>query len=219
MKNMGHRETRNGYENCNIGVFSKSDTVGEYDIPIIKPLHALNCKEFIGFDANKEKHLDKGIHFFLHDYQFERVWRSLRHYTDILRRHPCVFAPDFSPYADFPKIIQIYNHYRKHYCAAYWQLHGLTVVPTITWSFPESYDFCFEGEPRDSIVAVSSVSVMNSAEGRKLFLNGFDEMMKRLHPRRVLFNGKVPDELKDFHVIEPMKEYYSRYRKVSVGNG
>ena len=50
----------------------------------------------------------------------------------------------------------------------------------ITWSFPESYDFCFEGEPQDGIVAVSSVSVMNSREGRKLFLDGFDEMMKRM---------------------------------------
>ena len=103
---MGHRETRNGYENCNIGVFSKEHTAGKYDIPLIQPLHELDCKEFIGFDANKEKHLDKGIHFFLHDYQFDRVWRSLGHYTDILSRHPCVFAPDFSPYADFPKIIQ-----------------------------------------------------------------------------------------------------------------
>ena len=101
VKNMAHRETRNGYENCNIGVFSKEHTAGKYDIPIIQPLHELDCKEFIGFDANKEKHLDKGIHFFLHDYQFERVWRSLGHYTDILSRHPCVFAPDFSPYADF----------------------------------------------------------------------------------------------------------------------
>lgn len=214
-----HRETRNGYENCNIGVFSKEHTAGKYDIPIIQPLHELDCKEFIGFDTNKEKHLDKGIHFFLHDYQFERVWRSLGHYTDILSRHPCVFAPDFSPYADFPKIIQIYNHYRKHYCAAYWQLHGLTVVPVITWSFPESYDFCFEGEPQDSIVAVSSVSVMNSREGRKLFLDGFDEMMKRIHPRRILFNGKVPDELTRLNIIQPMKETYPRYRKAGAADG
>ena len=210
---MAHRETRNGYENCNIGVFAKGCTAGKYDIPIIRPLHALDCKTFIGFDANREKHLDKGIHFFLHDYQFERGWRSLGHYTDILSRHPCVCAPDFSPYADFPRIIQIYNHYRKHYCAAYWQLHGLTVVPVITWSTPESYDFCFEGEPEDSIVAVSSVSVMNSAEGRKIFLGGFPEMMQSLPPRRFLFNGKLPDELKSLEIIEPMKDSYPRYRK------
>ena len=217
VNHMAHRETRNGYENCNIGVFS--DTAGKYDIPVIQPLYELDCHAFIGFDSNREKHLDKGIHFFLHDYQFERVWRSIERYTEILSRPPCVLAPDFSPYADFPKIIQIYNHYRKHYCAAFWQLHGLTVIPTITWSYPESYDFCFDGEPQDSIVAVSSVSVMNSAEGRQLFLQGFEEMMNRLHPRRILFNGKVPDELKDLSIIEPMKDAYPRYRKKRVGNG
>ena len=214
---MAHRETRNGYENCNIGVFAKGCTAGKYGIPIIKPLYELKCNKFIGFDSNKDKHRDKGIHFFLHDYQFERVWRSIELYTGILSRHPCVFAPDFSPYADFPKIIQIYNHYRKHYCAAYWQLHGLTVVPVITWSTPESYEFCFDGEPEDSIVAVSSVSVMNSAEGRKIFLDGFSQMIKRLYPRRILFNGKVPDELKSLDIIEPMQEYYPRYRRRKNG--
>lgn len=208
---MGHREERNGYENCNIGVFK--DTEGEFEIPVIRPLYELDCDKFIGFDANKEKHRDKGIHFFLHDYQFERVWRSIEKYTDILSKHPCVFAPDFSPYADFPKIIQIYNHYRKHFCAAYWQLHGLTVVPTITWSYPESYDFCFDGEPKDSIVAISSVSVMGSKEGRRLFLDGFDEMMKRLYPRKILFNGTIPDELKSLDIIEPIVDSYPRYKK------
>ena len=98
-------------------------------------------------------------------------------------------------------------------------MHGLTVVPVITWSVPESYDFCFEGEPQDSIVAGSSVSGMNSREGRKLFLDGFDEMMKRIHPRRILFNGKVPDELTRLNIIQPMKETYPRYRKAGAADG
>ena len=93
------------------------------------------------------------------------------------------------------------------------------MVPVITWSFPESYDFCFEGEPQDSIVAVSSVSVMNSREGRKLFLDGFDEMMKRIHPRRILFNGKVPDELAGLNIIEPIMDSYPRYRKAGAADG
>ena len=47
-----------------------------------------------------------------------------------------------------PFAMQIYNQYRKHWLAAYWQLNGITVYPTISWSDENSYEWCFDGEPR-----------------------------------------------------------------------
>ena len=99
-------------------------------------------------------------------------------------------------YVDFPKAVQIFNHYRKHWCAAYWQEQGLTVIPTISWGEKDSWDWCFDGEPEGSVVAVSNVGCMKNKEGRKLFLDGYNEMLTRLQPKEVLFYAHVFDDYK-----------------------
>lgn len=107
-----------------------------------------------------------------------------------------------------PLAMQIYNHYRKHWLAAYWQAHGLTVYPTISWSDEQSYDWCFDGEPAGGIVAVSSVGTQNNKEAKRLFLKGYEEMMKRLTPSFVIFYGNVPLEC-DWNVIR-VQPYYKQ---------
>ena len=96
------------------------DGVGEYGIPQIQPTSYESC-EFIGFNyAQSEKSWkDKGVHFFLDDYRFCRVWDKPDKYLPMLQQFRCVLSPDFSTYTDFPKAIQIYNHYRKHWVGAY----------------------------------------------------------------------------------------------------
>lgn len=77
----------------------------------------------------------------------------------------------------------------------------MTVYPTISWSDEASYDWCFDGEPVGSIVAVSSVGTQNNKESKQLFLRGYDEMLKRLEPKWVIFYGRVPKEF-DWNVIK-----------------
>ena len=105
-----------------------------------------------------------------------------------------VMAPDFSMYTDFPKAIQIYNHYRKHWVGAYLQEAGVAVIPTISWSTPDSLEWCFDGEPVGGTVAVSSVGCMKNAESRRLFIRGYNEMLERLRPKKIICYGNVPVE-------------------------
>ena len=113
---------------------------------------------------------------------------------DMLSSFRYVMSPDFSTYTDFPKALQIYNHFRKHWVGAYMQLHGIDVIPTISWSTPDSFEWCFDGEPAGGVVAVSSVGVMNREKCRELFMLGYNEMLKRLEPETILFYGAVPEE-------------------------
>lgn len=181
------------YENLQYGGFK---SCGEYDIPIIEPVYIGECPEMIGFNYAKTatNSSGKGVHFFLDDYQFSRLWLRPSNYLNLLQSFELVFSPDFSLYTDFPKAMQIYNHYRKHFLAAYWQKNGITVVPTISWSDEESFDWCFDGEPRCGTVAISSVGTQRNKESKRLFLNGYDEMLKRLQPETVIFYGKIPNE-------------------------
>lgn len=186
-----YRQERN-YENLNKGIFPG---VGSFDIPILYP-EENTAEEFIGFNyARSCKHPeDKGIHFFIDDYQFTRLWNMPERYLGLLQKFRCVCTPDFSTYTDFPKVVQIYNHFRKHWLGAYWQENGITVIPTISWSDKESFDWCFDGEPVGGTVAVSSVGCMNSKEKKGLFLAGYREMIKRLQPEKIIFYGSVPEE-------------------------
>ena len=129
------------------------------------------------------------------DYQFERLWQRLGKYADMLTQFGAVMAPDYSLFTDWPRAIQIYNHYRKHFIGAYLQQLGMTVYPTICWSDKNSYSWCFDGEPENATVCVSSVGTQWNKEVRTLFLDGYYAMEDKLHPRTVVFHGSVPREL------------------------
>lgn len=173
--------------------------VGEYGIPQIQPVYEMDAKLWLGFNYVKSTAKitpQTGVHFFLDDYQFDRVWYSPNKYLKYLEKFSCVLSPDFSLYSDFPKTIQLFNHYRKHWCAAFWQEHGITVIPTIAWSDKESFEWCFDGEPEGGIVAVSNVGCMNNKESRKAFEEGYNEMLTRLQPKEVLFYAHIFDDYK-----------------------
>lgn len=204
-----YRQAKN-YENLQKRIF---DGVGEYGIPKIAPTQYKAC-DWIGFNyARSEKtRAGKGVHFFLDDYQFGAVWQTPDKYLDMFRQFTHVMSPDFSTYTDFPKAIQIYNHYRKHWVGAYLQENGVNVIPTISWSTPDSFEWCFDGEPMSGVVAVSSVGVMNSKEKKTLFLSGYNEMLDRLQPEMILFMGNVPEECEGN--IVRIKAFQERFKKV-----
>lgn len=198
------------YENLTKKIFKG---IGQYQVPAIKPTQYTGCK-WVGFNyaAGIYKRKGKGIHFFLDDYQFKRLWNEPDHYTAMLQDFDYVMAPDFSLYTDFPKAVQIYNHYRKHWLAAYWQSKGVNVIPTIGWSDEESYEWCFDGEPKHCCVAISSVGCMMNQNSKKLFLAGYEEMIKRLEPEQIIFYGKVPDECKGN--IVRIKAFQEKFNEV-----
>lgn len=208
---MNKSRSRRSYENLERRIF---EGVGGYGIPQLQPTHFTEECEFIGFNyATGEKNrADKGVHFFIDDYQFNRLWTNIDRYVDMLAQFKCVMTPDFSTYTDFPKAIQIYNHYRKHWVGAYLQECGVAVIPTISWSTADSFDWCFDGEPTHSTVAVSSVGAANSKTKKELFLAGYDAMLERLKPETIIFYGKVPEECNGN--IKQIKVFHDRFEKV-----
>ena len=189
---MVYRRTRN-YENLQIAFYSG---VGRYDMPALEPTE-ITTKHFLPFNyasSIKETACDEvGIHFFLDDYQFQRIWTEPVRYVNMLRRFSQVLTPDFSMYADFPIAIQIYNHYRRQWFGKLMQDAGIDVIPTVSWSTQESYSFCFDGIPQHAAVAVSSVGTRRTKEARQLFLSGYNEMLSRLEPQKILFAGAIPE--------------------------
>ena len=192
--------------------------VGEYSIPKIEAVTdvMLNKLEWIPFNyALTAKNRDsKGVHFYLDDYQFQRIWNNPDRYIPLLREFGAVCSPDFSLFADMPKALQIYNHYRKQWVSAYWQIHGIKVIPTLCWSTPDSFKWCFDGVPTNSIVSISSVGTQNSEEAEKAFVEGCRKAIKQLDPIQILWHGKCPAEFDwNVHKIKPHYETIVERRK------
>lgn len=197
------------FENLDRGDFELS---GEFGIPKIPRVKRTPDVEFIPFNYAKTTAVtvNRGVHFFVDDYQFMRLWNSPTVYSGILGKFGVITAPDFSTYTDMPPALQIYNHYRKHWLAAFYAARGITVIPTISWSTRESFRWCFDGEPTESVIAISTVGCIKDNVARELFETGYSEMTRRLRPVQVLIFGSKPDFIGgNFRVCEP---YYDTIR-------
>lgn len=169
--------------------------VGPYGIPEIKPEKYVDCRYVRFNEAQKIKDPNGvGVHFFVDDYEFDKVWNQFSRYMRMLSKFDAVLTPDWSVYTDWPVAVNIWSHYRKHYVGAWLQEMGVKVFPTIEWSDKESYKWCFDGEPVGGCVAIGSFGTQKDVEARKLFVYGYDAMLERLQPETIMFWGSLPKE-------------------------
>ena len=177
---------------CNLA-YAQYEANNKYGIPELEPVHIDNLKDIPiqGFNfALKEKHPENiGVHFFLHDYQFERVWKYPDRYVDVLKRFAFVLSPDFSPYADMPNALQIYNTYRNRWCGKYWQEHGIKVIPTFNMGNTDLFKMFCAGIPRHSTIAISTMGEGRWGNFEKIRAF-WDMIMWQLKPETVLLYGK-----------------------------
>lgn len=183
-------ETRErSFEISNFKWYDETRVEGKYNMPTNRPTQH-RPKELIGFDhmlPSTEFH--KGVHFYLYDYMFERIWNSPFQYFEKLKRFDCCISPDFSLYTDMPIAMQIWNTFRNRLLTQMMQDYGIEVIPAIMWSTPESYEFCFDGMPKHSVLAVETVGCARNKEDKKCWFDGMTAAMERLEPSGIVLYG------------------------------
>lgn len=169
-----------------------SQLVGKYEFPMLKPVNAwLDDVKAVAFPQAKNEKFPRQsfCHFFVNDYTFERLWVNASKHIDYLRNFKYVCSPDFSLYTDMPLALQIYNVYRSRALGFCLSMFGIDVIPTVTWGDESTFDFCFDGLPQQSTLAVSTNGCFFD-EGKMCYINGFKEMCERLNPTQVLVVGR-----------------------------
>ncbi len=186
----------------NLDIIDVTKTEGFYQMPIIKNNNYIP-KDIIGFNyAKTSKEKNVGIHFYLDDYQFERLWNNPKDYIEILKQYDCIFSPDFSLYMDMPIAMKIWNVYRSRLIGQYYQEQGIKVIPTLSWAEKETFKFCFDGIPQGSIVSISTIGVKRNKEALKIWKVGVDELIKKIKPSTILvYGGKLEYDYGDIQVI------------------
>ena len=186
----------------NLGIIDNENASEFWQMPIIKNDNFIPSK-LIGFNyAKTSKEKNVGIHFYLDDYQFERLWNNPEEYIDILKQYECILTPDFSLYMDMPMPMKIWNIYRSRLIGQYYQSQGIKVIPTLSWAEEETFEFCFEGIPKGSIVSISTIGVKKNKEALKIWRAGVDELIRRIEPSTILiYGGKLDYDYGNIEVI------------------
>lgn len=190
-------------DHYNLRIVSILHTDGPEDMPT---LEAVDFKpdKLIGFNyAKTAKGFDCGIHFFIDDYQFERLWNKPEQYLRLLKRFECVLTPDFSMYMDMPLPMQRWNEYRRRALGNYWQRNGMTVIPTLSWTDRRSFGFAFGGLPEGGTVAVSTVGIKGNDGAMKVWFEGMEAAIAAISPSCiVIYGGNIGFDFGDVETVE-----------------
>lgn len=180
----------------NLDLVNIGDCAGACGYPTLEPCF-YEPSRLLGFNYCKStKEFSCGVHFFIDDYQFERLWTRPLDYVELLRKFECVLTPDFSLYLDMPRPMQAWNVYRARALGHLWQKHGLNVIPTLTWSDEASFEFAFDGLPRGGVVATSTVGIKRDKEAREAFSRGLGVALDVTRPQTLLLYGGSFEGLK-----------------------
>ena len=171
--------------------------------------------DIIGFNyAKSNKEHNVGIHFYLDDYQFERLWNNPSEYVDILKQYKCIFSPDFSLYLDMPMPMKIWNIYRSRQIGQFYQNQGIKVIPTISWAEEETFEFAFKGIPKGSIVSISTIGVKRNKEALKIWQDGMNAMIEEIEPSTILvYGGKLDYNYGDIQVKYYENKVTEKFKK------
>lgn len=163
---------------------------GKWNIPVVKSQPLVADIKLISCSDTKSKeryNRECGVHFFVDDYRFEHIYDNPQRTIVKYSQYKFLLTPDYSLYADMPLWRQIENVAKNRWCGAYWQAHGLTVYPTVSWGLSTTYDFCFDGIEQKSVVAIGAIGCKRN---KILFMRGYNAMLERLNPSSIICFGK-----------------------------
>ncbi len=163
----------------------------KYELPIIHQdiidLEKIKLYSYSNTKYNDLRNRHRTIHFFIHDYRFEGIYENAEYTVEKLKQYYALCTPDFSLYLDMPITLQMHNTFKNRWCGAYFQSLGIKVIPTISWSDERSFDFCFEGVEKGSVVAVST---HGNHKCEQEFMLGYKKMLEIIKPSAIICYGK-----------------------------
>ena len=161
-----------------------------------KPEGAIPFDKAVQFDrAGKTKYYGQWVHFYIHDYCFERIWNNPRQYLKTLKRFEGVITPDFSMYRELPLVMQMWNTYRNRAIGYWLQNNGVNVIPNVSWGDERTYGFAFEGLEKGGTVAVSTCGGIQNRVDRRYFAKGLAKMAEALEPGTIVNYSCTPDDI------------------------
>ena len=172
-----------------------AELVGSEGFPKLSPTQAIP-NNVISFNEWRAKQYPKGywVDHFIYDYFFNCVYLNCDRYLDYYRKADGVIGTDYSAYRDMPACHRKENVGRNREIDYYLQSNGVNVIPVASYAYPRDFDWCLDGLPSNSSVAISTNGSMRNFVSREMFIDGAIEVQKRLDPSHLIIaGGPVPE--------------------------
>ena len=135
------------------------------------------------------------VHFYEADRSFARTMHTTQMYAKILSRFKYVISPDFSQHLDMPQFLCMQNSWWNSAFGAYWQSLGINIIPNVSWSRPDSFDYAFTGLPKHGVVAINCTAIKGNPMSRYCWMKGYDAASNVLDPKLIIrYGDKMPNE-------------------------
>lgn len=203
---MNNRNIRTGCKDIWNAFMVQGAHFTEHDIPLCPTTTELP-RDIISWEEAKaiyKRHRSKGdlnfsypafVCWYLDDYKFDGargIWRNYNFVLKVLRHFAGAITPDFSTYQDFPEPLKLYNTYRMRAFGYWLGKSGIPVINNVRWGTSETYSYCFNGIPKNSIVAIGTCGGSpRKYENRRRFEKGLDELVKVLCPHTIIVYGSA----------------------------
>lgn len=144
--------------------------------------------------GDKKYRIPAFIHFYVDDIKLDGVRSSIwlfpwRAY-EVIRHFDGIITPDFSMCQDFPEPLKLLAVYRMRTFGYWMGTLGIDVINNVRWGTSETWDYCYAGIKRHTVVAIGTVaSGLRLKTNRPLFEEGFAEMIVRLKPTAIIVYG------------------------------
>lgn len=196
------KQRKLSYQNINLTHGMK--LVGKYDMPEVKAYTGDIPVTLTPYSMKDSGNKQGALHFFIDDYRFlgMYVWGSLPRFTEKIAPYKMVIGPDFSLYLDQSFALNLFQIYQNRVTTAYWQSVGLQVIPSVSWGNADSFEYCFEGLPQQSVLSIGGMGNAHHASMTQLWEYGVYMTIEHLNPIALIIYG-APAKL-DL----PVKTYY-----------
>lgn len=215
--NYGSKSKKGDYHLNKLNILnSLTFTHDKIGFPVISPTNIENLPEkMISFSkAIPSKDSFQIVHFYESDTAFVRIMNNPKKYAEILKKFQVVISPDFSQKLDMPSFICFQNSWWNKAFGAYWQTLGITVIPNVAWSRPDSYEYAFQGIPTKSTIAINCTGIKGNPMSKYFWMRGYEEALKRLNPTLIIrYGDKMNNE------DESRSIYYENENLKNLKNG
>jgi hypothetical protein len=135
------------------------------------------------------------LHGFVDD---PKLWPLLRAPKKSLERFSAYFAivaPDFSLRTEMPLQDRIRSTWSSRAVGAYFQHHGLKVLPHIRWAHLSDLEYVLDGLSPGGSIVLSTQGLFRDESLRETLEAGTEIVFQQLRPTQVIVYGRLPHSI------------------------
>lgn len=205
------------YDNFKLYYCHGATLVGKYRLPQLAPTQAIPSK-VICFNERKSvsKPNEYWVDFFIDDALCENFWNHPEVSFANLKRFAGIITTDYSMLPEMLPGQNLWNCTRNRVMAYYLQQQGFNIIPVASWYVESDFEWCFDGLPENSSIAITTNGCMSSPYSKRILLHGVAELQRQKSPANLIVCGRHVNELDIYDNVHYYPSYSQRWKERAV---